>query len=188
MPRTTFYGLKGVKVTYQPNIGLDATVRQSVVKILNLLLADEGVLSLKLNHSNEQTGENDGNDLESLYDDQYEQIKDIITEIAERVGILGGSYLCRSEDLVNSARLDGEFSKAPSVMNILADQEAFIRFLREDAQKCFEIYEDHGTFAMLVNVLRMHEKMAWMLRPYIKNNPIQGESPKRKEDKKQLKN
>ena len=42
-----------------------------------------------------------------------------------------------------------------------------IRFLREDARKCTEEYEDEGTFELLVSVMRLHEKMAWMLRSYI---------------------
>ncbi len=48
MLQTTFYGRKIVQVSIQPNIGLDTAARQSVVEILNLLLADEAVLSLKL--------------------------------------------------------------------------------------------------------------------------------------------
>ncbi len=167
MPRTTFYGRKDVKVTFQPNIGLDATVRHSIVEILNLVLADEFVLSTKLQRANELTSENGSPDLRSLYDLQYKEIRDIIVEITERVGILGGSNLSGPEASINLARLDGEFSAAAEVMSILADQEALIRFLREDSQKCSEIYEDQGTFAQLVNVLRQHEKMAWMLRAYI---------------------
>ncbi len=179
MPRTTFYARKDVKVTFEPNIGLDATVRQSVVKILNLLLADETVLTIKLHKPNGQAGENDVSDLYSLYDEQYQQINGIILEMKERVGILGGSYLSNSEELVNSARLEGEFTTVPGVMNILADHEAFIRFLRDDTRRCLEMYEDHGTFSMLVSILRLHEKMAWMLRPYIKNDPVQTKNPRR---------
>jgi starvation-inducible DNA-binding protein len=52
-------------------------------------------------------------------------------------------------------------------MSILADHEAFIRFMREDAQNCSEMYEDQGTFALLVSVMRIHEKMAWLLRSNI---------------------
>ena len=167
MLQTTFYGRKIVQVSIQPNIGLDAAARQSVVEILNLLLADEAVLSLKLHSANEHTGGTGVLDLQSFYDEQYKQIKDIVNEIGERVKILGGSPLSDSEELINSARLDGKFAVVPGVMSILADQEAFIRFLREDVLKCSEAYEDQGTFAMLVSVMRLHEKMAWVLRSNI---------------------
>ena len=64
----------------------------------------------------------------------------------------------------------------PGIISILADHEAFIRFLREDTRKCSEAYDDQGTFAILINVMRLHEKMAWVLRSNIKNEPIHGES------------
>jgi len=167
MPRTTFYGHTNIQVAIQPNIGLDATASQSVVDILNLLLADEAVLSFKTHSADGSAGGAGNPDLRALYDAQYKQINDIIIEIAERVKILGGSPLSDSEELIDSARLDGKLAVVPGVMSILADQEAFIRFLREDAQKCSEMYEDQGTFALLVSVMRIHEKMAWILRSNI---------------------
>jgi starvation-inducible DNA-binding protein len=179
MPRTTFYGRKNVRFTFQPNIGLDATARQSVVEILNLLLADEAVLSLKTHRADGHAGGTGVHDLQPLYDAQYKEINDIVMEITERVRILGGSNLSGPEELINSARLDGKLAVVPDAMSILADHEAFIRFLREDAQKCSEMYEDQGTFALLVSVMRLHEKMAWMLRSYIENEPEHGESQDR---------
>lgn len=167
MPRTSFYGHKFVEVTIQPNIGLDASARQSVVDILNLLLADEAVLSSKTHHADGHPGEKGGPDLHPLYNTQYKQINDIVLEIEERVGILGGSHPGRSEELIDSARLDGKLDAASGIISILADHEAFIRFLREDAQKCSEAYEDQGTFALLVSVMCQHEKMAWILRSNI---------------------
>jgi starvation-inducible DNA-binding protein len=167
MSRTTFYGHSYEQVTIQPNIGLDAAARQSVVEILNLLLADETVLSLKTRRADEETNGTDIPDRHPLYEAQYKQINDIGSEIVERINILGGLHISDSEALIDAARLDGRFVNAPGVMSILADQEAFIRFLREDALKCSEIYEDQGTFALLISILRIHEKMAWMLRASI---------------------
>ena len=60
-----------------------------------------------------------------------------------------------------------------------ADHEASIRFLREDARKCTKEYKDEGTFELLVSLMRLHEKMAWMPRSYIENEPVHGESQKR---------
>jgi hypothetical protein len=54
MARTTFYGHANVKVTIQPNIGLDAAVRQPVIEILNILLADETVLALNTRKAADQ--------------------------------------------------------------------------------------------------------------------------------------
>jgi starvation-inducible DNA-binding protein len=167
MSRDIFFGRKGAQVSIQPNIGLDANARQSVVETLNLLLIDEAVLSFKTRRADGYAGGEDAPDLRALYDLQYEQIKAISNEIVERVKILGGSPLSVSVDLFDTARLVGELNTVPGIVNILADHEAFIRFLREDARRCSEMYEDQGTFALLVSVLRIHEKIAWSLRSNI---------------------
>jgi starvation-inducible DNA-binding protein len=167
MPHTTFYGRKKVKVTIQPNIGLDASVRKSVVEMLNLLLADEAVLALKTQRAGGSSDGTELTELQSLYNMQYQQIRAIINEARERVQILGESPRSSAEALVKSARLGGEPASEPSVVSLLADHEAFIRFLRDDTQQCSEMYEDQGTFALLVHILRTHEKMAWMIRSNI---------------------
>jgi len=177
MPPITFYGRKNVQITFQPNIGLDSGARQSVVEMLNVLLADEAVLAQKTHLAYEPAASAGGPGLSILCDAQYRQIKDIVAEIAERVSILGGSHLTAPEELISSARLDGNLAVVPNALNILADHEAFIRFLREDSQKCSEEYEDQGTFALLISVMQMHEKMAWMLRSNIQDE-LSGEDNK----------
>ncbi len=167
MTQNIYYGHINVKVTFQPNIGLDASVRQSVIDILNLLLADEAVLSFKTHKAEGNIGETDVPDLVSLYNGQYEQINTVSNEIVERVQIMGGTQLHGFKKLLENARLGVDLNAYPSILNILADHEAYIRFLREDAQKCSELYEDQVTFALLVNILRVHEKMAWILRKNI---------------------
>ena len=175
MPRTTFYGQINVQVTIQPNIGLDAGDRQSVVEILNLLLADEAVLLLKTHRVDGHANGVEIPELQALYDDQYKQINANSDEIGERIHILGGSQLSGSEQLIEYARLGGELNEFPGIVNILADHEAFIRFLREDARKCSESYDDQGTYALLVNVMRTHEKMAWILRSHVAAGQFIGE-------------
>jgi len=167
MPRSTFYGHANVQVTIEPNIGIDAAARQSVVEILNILLADETVLSLKTRRADEEASGSAVPDLHPHYEVQYKQINEIGTELVERIHILGGSHVSDSEVLIDSARLDENFTVAADGMSLLADHEAFIRYVRDDAQKCSEIYEDQGTFALLVSVMRIHEKMAWVLRSKI---------------------
>ena len=167
MPRSQFYAQTHLQGPIQPNIGLDTAARQSVIEILNLLLADEAVLSFNTHRADGLAGGNGTTDLQSLYDSQYQQINEIVLEIAERVKILGGLSLSGSEKTTHSTRLDGKLPVTPGIISLLADQEAFIRFLREDAQKCSELYEDQGTFGLLIGLLQRHEKMAWHLRSNI---------------------
>jgi len=60
----------------------------------------------------------------------------------------------------------------------LADHETIIRFLREDIRKCNEDYEDEGSVELLISVMSLHEKMAYMLRSYIENEGVYTESQK----------
>jgi starvation-inducible DNA-binding protein len=159
-----------VKVTFQPNIGLDSSTRQSVVAVLNVVLADEAVLSTKTRLAKEHSSGESASELFFVFETHQKQIDEIAVEIAERISILGGSPPANPEELTSLARLDGQPGSAPDVMSILADHEAFIRFLREDAQVCSEVYEDQGTFALFVSVMRHHEKMAWKLRAQIGPN------------------
>lgn len=172
---TTLFSHGNEQGTFQPNIGLDASARQSVVDILNFLLADETVLLLKINHPDRQANGEGGTEPQAVFSAQTKQINAICNEIMERIQILGGACLKDSEALLNSSRLGGRINSVPGIVNILADHEAFIRFIREDAQKCSEIYEDQGTFALLVSIMCVHEKMAWMLRSSIEPEPPQDE-------------
>jgi starvation-inducible DNA-binding protein len=125
------------------------------------------VLTLKMRDAEAHPVEADVHEPPPLHDLQSRQIDAISLEIVERIQILGGVHIDGSEKSINSARLGGDLTVAAGRLSVLAEHEAMIRLLREDAQKCSEVFDDQGTFAMLVNVLRTHEKMAWILRSNI---------------------
>jgi starvation-inducible DNA-binding protein len=163
----------------QPNIGLDSDVRHAVVEILNRTLANEAVLTVKTRSAHWNVSGTGFFELYILFDSQYEQLNDISDEIAERVRMMGGIAIGSLQEFMQFTRVDEQPGVVPDILRLIADHEAVIRFLREDAKKCTEDYEDEGTFELLVSVMRLHEKMAWMLRSYIENEPVHGESQKR---------
>jgi len=156
-----------LQVLIQPNIGLDGDARHSVVEILNITLADEAVLSLKTRSAHWNVSGASFFELQKLFDSQYEQLNDISDEIAERARMLGGLPIGSFQGFLKNTRLDEQPGDVPDIMDLLADHEAAIRFLREDAKKCSEEYEDEGTRDFLVSTLTLHEKMAWVLRSHI---------------------
>ena len=175
MPQAALFSHENGQIAFQPNIGLDAGVRQSVVDMLNLLLADEAALLFKIHSLNQPISGIEISETQALYDVQCKQINDISNMIVERIQILGGIPLKDSEALIDSSRLDRGLNPVQGIISILADHEAFIRFLREDTRKCSEIYEDQGTFVLLVSMMCLHEKMAWMVRSYIEPELTQDE-------------
>lgn len=168
-----------MQVLIQPNIGLDSDVRHSVVKILNIALADEAVLSTKTRCAQWNVRGTGFFELSTLFETQYQLLNNISTEVAERTRMLGGYAIGSFEEFINYTRLEEHPGVVPDTLRLLADHEASIRSLREDSRKCTEEYEDEGTFELLVSIMSMHEKMAWMLRSYIENEPFYGESQKR---------
>jgi len=156
-----------LNVLIQPNIGLASDVRHSIVELLNNTLANEAVLTLKTRSAHWNATGSSFFELHIIFNSQYEQLNDISNQIVERVHMLGGIAIGSLQEFINYARLEERVGIVPDVLHLLADQEAAIRFLREDAKKCSDEYEDEVTRDFLVDILYQHEKMAWMLRSYI---------------------
>ncbi len=156
-----------LQVLTQPNIGLDREVRHAVVEVLNHTLADEVVLTIKTRCAQWNVIGASFNDLQVLFASQYEQLNAISDEIAERVRMLGGLVIDSLRGFILYNRVEEQTGATPDILHLLADHETAIRFLREDARKCTEDFEDEGTFELLVSIMRVHEKMAWMLRSYL---------------------
>jgi len=165
-----------LQIHIQPNIGLDSDVRRSVVETLNNTLANEAVLTQKTRNAYWNVRGAGFFERHILFDSQYKQLNEISDEIAERARMLGGMVIGSLREFIKYTRLDEQPGNVPDILHLLADHEASIRFLREDTRKCTEEYEDEGTNELLVSVMRLHEKMAWMLRSYIENEPVYNEN------------
>lgn len=168
-------------ISIQPNIGLDGDVRRAEVEILNHTLANELVLAEKSRKLSWNINETDLSRLHFLFISHYEQLNQIADEIGERIRILGGTVIGSLQEFIDYASLKERPGEIPEIMELLADHEALIRSLREDSRKCSEEYEDEGTVDLLVGLMRLHEKMAWMLRSYIEPDQPHGENQSAKQ-------
>lgn len=170
---------KPLHILIQPNIGLESEVRHPIIEILNNSLANEKILSQKTRSAHWNANGSGFFEMHILFETQYKQLDEIADKIAERARILGGVAIASFKEFLAHARIEEQSSTPPDILHLLADHETVIRFLREDIRKCSEEYEDEGTVELLVGVMSLHEKMAWMLRSYIENEPVHGESQKR---------
>lgn len=155
------------------NIGLDDQQREGVAQILNALLADEYVLYTKTRkHHWNITGPH-FSPLHELFQKQYEELDDIIDEIAERVRTLGGAAAGTLAEFLKLARLKEQPAKTlpaqEMIAALLADHEAIIRQLRNDLDACMSKQGDAGTSDFLTGLMEKHEKTAWMLRANLDN-------------------
>ncbi len=156
----------------KPNIGLDDQNREGAIEILNILLADEYVLYTKTRNYHWNVRGRHFNDLHKFFQQHYEQLEIIIDEVAERARTIGGHAVGTLIEFTQKTRLKETAKECPEawdmVKNLLNDQETIIRNLRVDLKTCDEKYNDMGTSDFLTGLMKQHEKMAWMLREFLK--------------------
>ena len=145
--------------------GID--VRRAIVGILNNTLANEALLSLKTRNAHWNVSGAGFLELHALYKTQYKQLNTISDEIAVRARMLGGLPIGSFEGFLKLARLEEHPGIIPNMMSLFADHETAIHFLREDAKKCLEEYQDKDTSDLLVSIQYLHEKMGCTLHDRI---------------------
>lgn len=153
------------------NIGIKEEDLQEVAQILNTLLADEFVLYTKTrNYHWNITGDN-FIELHKLYQQQYEELEEIIDEVAERTRYLGHYSEGRLKDFLKITHLDEPdytSDQQVQIKNLLQDHESVIKYIRGMIPKIQDEYNDAGTADFITGVMEQHEKIAWFLRSYIK--------------------
>lgn len=155
----------------KPRIGLSDKNQKGSVTILNRLLSDEYVLYTKTRNYHWNVVGTDFSELHKLFEAQYEELDDIVDEVAERARSLGENSLGTLKEFLENARLKEVPADYPPakqmIANLLADHESVIRSLREDLRTCDEKLNDMGTSDFLTGLMERHEKTAWMLRAYL---------------------
>ncbi len=150
------------------NIGLSGENRESVVKILNATLSDEYILYTKTRNYHWNVTGPSFHDLHKFFEAQYEEIDDIVDDVAERARALGGRAFGSLIEFSEHARLKEQKGNSKSakemIGDLLNDHETVIRNLRIDLEACAGKYQDQGTCDFLTGLMEQHEKMAWMLR------------------------
>jgi starvation-inducible DNA-binding protein len=154
----------------KPNIGIGDEHRQAVVGILNTLLADEYLLYTKTRNYHWNVVGPQFNDLHKFFESQYEELDDVVDDVAERARALGGHAQGTLAEFTRRARLKeqpGNYLDAKGKLgDLLVDHEALIRQLRDDVATTMDKHGDAGTSDFLTGLMEKHEKMAWMLRAF----------------------
>jgi starvation-inducible DNA-binding protein len=155
----------------KPNLDIPDKSRAAVVTILNDLLSDEYLLYTKTRNYHWNVVGPQFNDLHKFFEAQYEELNDIVDEMAERATSLGGKAAGTLAEFVKTTRLrerPGEHPDARGMLSdLLADHETIIRQLRADLAVTMDRHGDAGTSDFLTGVMEKHEKMAWMLRAFL---------------------
>lgn len=159
------------KLKESVDIGIEESSIKGVVPILNTLLADEYVLYTKTRNYHWNVVGKDFKERHEFFQEQYEQVNEMIDEIAERTRQLGGLTVATLKEFLQSSNLKENPGDYPSdlkmISNLLGDHETTIKYLRKGADDCEKKYHDMGTNDFLIGLMEKHEKMAWMLRAHL---------------------
>jgi starvation-inducible DNA-binding protein len=148
----------------KPNIALSDAQRDAAVGILNTVLSDEYVLYTKTRNYHWNVFGPRFNYLHKFFQAQYEELDEIVDEVAERSRSLGGWAFGTLKEFLESTRIKEQPKEYPDaarmLSTLLADHESLIRKLRADLAMA-------GVDNFLMEVMERHEKMAWMLRAHL---------------------
>ena len=153
------------------NIGIPDNHLQAVAEKLQVLLADEQVLYTKTRNYHWNVEGDNFSEMHLFYEKQYDELAEIIDEVAERIRMIGHYSTGRLVDFLKLTQLtEPEYTndQPEQIKNLVADHETIIRSLRNLITEFADKHKDLGTSDFVTGLLRQHEKMAWMLRSYLK--------------------
>lgn len=155
----------------KPDIGLSDVQRKGVVEILNRLLADEVVLYVKTRNYHWNVEGPDFSETHKFFEAQYEELDEIMDDVAERARVLGGRAAGSLAAYLKLTKLTEDDGKSTGEKNMIKDllvsHETIIQRLREEVDIVGDKFHDIGTNDFITGVIGSHEKMAWMLRSYL---------------------
>src|SRR5215510_14059621 len=155
-----------------PAIGIKKDNLTQVAHILNGFLADEFLLYLKTRNAHWNVEGSDFHAMHKFFEAQYEQLDDIMDDVAERIRCLGHyapatlkAYL-ELTHLTEQAREKND--STGFIKELLGDQESIVTRLRENISHFASDLQDAGTSDFITGLMETHEKMAWMLRAHLR--------------------
>jgi starvation-inducible DNA-binding protein len=153
------------------NTGLGDKQREGLSKVLNTLLSDEFLLYTKTRRFHWNVVGSDFGELHKFFEGQYQALDAIVDDVAERARALDATAVGSMKEFLALSRLREEAGKNPEAKGMLAalltDHETLVRNLRKDLETA-DTLGDAGTNDFLTGLLEVHEKMAWMLRSYLR--------------------
>ncbi len=155
----------------KPNLGILETHLQAASLELNKLLADEVVLYIKTRNYHWNIEGANFHEMHLFYEKQFMEIDEIMDQVAERIRTLGHYAEARLADylkLTNLIEPPYINFQNDQLLSLLATHETIICNLRRLIPIFEDEYKDIGSGDFATQLLTRHEKMAWMVRAYLR--------------------
>jgi starvation-inducible DNA-binding protein len=145
-------------------IGITDKNALAVADILNTLLADEYVIYTKTRNFHWNVTGMQFISLHKLLETHYEDLDEIIDDVAERTRSIGHFALGSLSDFLkvtNLTEAKGNKNDASEMLNTLVqDHETIIRIIRKKFDEVSDKYKDAGSADFITGIMEKHEKMA----------------------------
>ena len=153
------------------NIGIAEKNSQAIAFSLNKILADEHILHTKTRNYHWNVEGSNFMEMHKFYEGLYEELAEVIDEVAERIRALGHYSQGRLKDfLANTNLLEQDYTndQKTQLKNLLDDHETLVRELRKCIEDFQDKYKDAGSADFVTGLMEKHEKWAWFIRSYLK--------------------
>lgn len=127
------------------------------------------ILYVKLRKFHWNVSGNSFMELHKLFEEQYNDIENMIDEVAERIGILGGKAIGTMNEFLKHTVLEESANyetQDKMLAELLSDHEKVISNLRNMIANMEEDSKDFGTIDFITAIIQSHESKAWVLRRY----------------------
>lgn len=156
----------------QHTMGIKPESISNVATLLNIFLADEILVSTKTRNAHWNVEGSDFLEKHKLFEDQYEQLDEIIDAMAERIRTIGHYAPATIKLFLQLTRLSETMHQGNDsrgfIKELLSDHESIIFHIRENIDRIANEFHDQGTSDFITGIMERHEKMAWVLREHLK--------------------
>lgn len=141
----------------------------NITEVLNELLANYSVHYQKLRNFHWNVKGSDFFDLHERFEQQYNEARENIDEIAERIRVFGKTPLSRLQDYLDTAEIKETGSDLPSdimVREVLSDFRILLEYMFSVVEVSIE-QGDSGTEEMVKTFIHDIEKHHWMMTAFL---------------------
>ena len=127
-------------------------------------MSDEHVLYIKTRNAHWNVVGHDFASLHKFFEAQYDELDEIIDQVAERIRAIGHYTVGTMEDFLNLTQLNENLMENNDslsfIKDLLEDHESIISGLRENINRFADEWHDLGSSDFITSLMETHEKMA----------------------------
>ncbi len=150
-------------------LGWSTEETEKIATVLNALLANYSVHYQKLRNFHWNVKGSDFFDLHERFEQQYNEARENIDEIAERIRVFGKTPLSTMKDYLENSEILESGSDVPSdlmVREVLSDFRILLEYMFAVVEAAVEM-GDSGTEEMVKTFIQSIEKHHWMLTAFL---------------------